>query len=45
MQKASLNAHADLSSITRCVKFGLNPYLHLYVLYLSREGSGESVQA
>ena len=42
-QKPLLDANADVSSDARCLKFGPSLHLQPCFLYLSSEGSGESV--
>ena len=39
VQKPPLNLHADVSSGTRGLNFGLNLYLHPYSVYASNKGS------
>ena len=41
-QKPLINDHDDVSSDARSLQFGLSLHLHLYFLYASSEGSGES---
>ena len=42
-QKPPLNAHADVYSEDRALKFGLNPHLYQLFVYVSTEGLGEYV--
>ena len=39
-----INAHAGVSSWTRCLNFGLSLYLSPYFVYVINEGSGKSAQ-
>ena len=41
-QKPPIKENDDVSSRPRCLKFGLNLYIHPYFRYGSSEGSGES---
>ena len=40
-QLTHLNAHADISSRTRCLNFGMCLQIHPTIVYISSEGSGE----
>ena len=40
--KASLNAHASLSSVAKCLNVGISCFLHPYFVYASSKGSGGS---
>ena len=42
-QKPSLITHADVSSETRGLHFGLSLHLHSYFVYVSRKGSSKPI--